>query len=77
MTNITKTVFGSSIIWCFPSTVSQSTPWIEMVQIHAHLLPQRWPNFILLTILSNNSPFLTKISGNFELEESLDLSIVN
>ena len=36
---ITKTVFGSSIIWCFPSTVSQSTPWIEMVQIHAHLLP--------------------------------------
>ena len=76
MTNITETVFGSFIIWCFPSTVSQSTPWTEMVQIHAHLLPKRWPNFYFVNN-SNNSPFLTKISGNFELEESLDLSIVN
>ena len=118
-TNIMKMAFGSSIIWCFPSTVSQSTlfgrngsnacTFIALLLSKFYfvnnsalaLSPQlslslAWMNLMINSIILGNStydsiltapgqyfsvedaaPFLTKIAGNFDLEESLDLSIIN
>lgn len=114
-----KMPLGSSIIWCFPSTVSQSTlfgrngsnacTFIALLLSKFYfvnysalaLSPQlslslAWMNLMINSIILGNStydsiltapgqyfsvedaaPFLTKIADNFDLEESLDLSIIN
>ena len=122
-TNIMKIAFGSSIIWLFPSNISQSTLFgrnsstactfialllakfyfdnNSVLELSQQLsLSLTWTNLMINCITLGNQiydsittasghlsgqyfsvedaiPFLSNITGNVELEESLDLSIVN